>query len=147
MPIQPKSLRLNLKDGTAPPSRFDGSWWPRSLQPAAELPTLIRALTSRLGVIRKIGYNFDTWGPMARHVVVDGHAIRLEGFPGQDPYSLRITSVVPGVFCLLVIPADAHEHAGHAAMVAACTQNGFSRDILAACGAIGAPTGRSSRWA
>jgi hypothetical protein len=145
MSIQPKSLRLNLKSGTAPPSRFDGGWWPRTLQPAAELPTLIRALTAQLGVIKKVAYNFDTWRSMPRYLVVDGHAVRLEGFPGQDPYSLRITSVVRGVFCLLVVPHDASEQAGNAALTGACTQNGFSRDILSACGAIpaaGSPTYR-----
>jgi hypothetical protein len=135
-PIQPKSLRLNIKSATAPPSRFDGGWWPRTPQPAAELPVLIRALTSRLGPIKRITYNFDTWQAMPRHLVVDGHAVRLEGFPGQDQYSLRISSTVPGVFCLLVVPADATEQAGYAALAGACTQNGFSRDILAACGAI-----------
>jgi hypothetical protein len=144
MSVQPKSLRLNVKSAAAPPSRFDGGWWPRTLQPAAELPTLIRALTPRLGVIKRIAYNFDTWRSMTRHLVVDGHAIRLEGFPGQDPHSLRISSSVPGVFCLLVVPPDASEQAGNAALISACTQNGFSRDILAACGAI--PVAGSSTY-
>lgn len=136
MPSQPKSLRLNLKTDVTRPTRFDGGWWPRTAQPAAELPTLIRALSSHLGAIKKIGYNFDTWGVLVRHVLVDGQAVRLEGFPNQDPYSLRITSTVPDVFCLLVVPPDASEHAGQAAMIAACAQNGMSRDILAACGAL-----------
>lgn len=141
MPSQPKSLRLNVKADSVPPSRFDGAWWPRTPQPAVELPTLIRALTGYLGMIRKVGYNFDTWGVLARHVVVDGHAVRLEGFPGQDPFCLRVTGMAARVFCLLVVPADAAEHAGQAAMTAACTQNGFSRDILSACGALpGTPT-------
>jgi hypothetical protein len=143
-PIQPKSLRLNLKSDAAQPSRFDGGWWPRTSQPAAELPILVRALTVRLGMIKRIAYNFDTWPGMARHLVVDGHAVRLEGFPGQDPYSLRITSVVRGVFCLLVVPPDVSEQAGCAALAGACTQNGFSRDILSACGAI--PAAGSSTY-
>lgn len=134
MPIQPKSLRLNLRTSAAPPSRFDGGWWPRSPDLLAELPTLIRVLTTRLGVIRKITYNIDTWGPLARRMVVDDQVIRLEGFPGQDRYSLRITGVTPGVLCLLVIPSDTTEMAGNAALAAALTQNGFSREILAVSG-------------
>jgi Family of unknown function (DUF5994) len=139
MPFPPKPLRLNLRTGTAPPGRFDGAWWPRSSDLLAELPALINLLTTRLGVIRKVGYNPDTWGPLVRRMVVDGNLVRLEGFPGQDRYSLRITGVTPGVLCLLVIPADATEMAGNAALSAALTQNGFSREILAVCGV--APVG------
>jgi hypothetical protein len=134
MPIQPKSLRLNLRTGTASPGRFDGGWWPRSPDLLAELPGLIHVLTARLGVIRKVGYNPDTWGPLVRRMVVDGNLVRLEGFRGQDRYSLRLTGVTPGVLCLLVIPSDTTEMAGNAALSAALTQNGFSREILAACG-------------
>lgn len=139
MPTQPKSLRLSLKADTAPPSRFSGGWWPRSLELEAELPVLIRALSTRLGVIRRVGYNINAWGLLARHLTVDGCTLRLEGFSGQDRYSLRITGMVPGVLCLLVVPPEATEAAAHAALAAACTQSGFSRDILAACHAM--PTG------
>jgi uncharacterized protein DUF5994 len=136
MPIPPKSLRLDLRAETAPPGRFDGGWWPRTADLVAELPTLIRALAPQLGMIRRIGYNVDTWGLLARRMTVDGHTIRLEGFPGQDSYSLRITGETPGVLCLLVVPSDATEAAGRAALTAASTQNGLSRDILAACGVV-----------
>lgn len=143
MTDQPRSLRLTIKADTAAPSRYDGGWWPRSQSLAAELPILIRALTLRLGMIRRIGYNPDTWGLMARHMTVDGHTIRIEGFTGLDPYSIRITGMAPGVLCLLVVPPDAIEHTGHAALTAAATQNGFSRDVLAACG-VALTTGMSS---
>jgi Family of unknown function (DUF5994) len=132
---QPKSLRLTIKADTAAHSRFDGGWWPRSPVLAAELPILVRALVPRLGLIRRIGYNPDTWGLLARHLTVDGHPIRLEGFTGLDPYSLRITGMTTKMLCLLIVPPDATEHTGHAALTAACTQNGLSRHILAVCGA------------
>jgi len=136
MPTQPTSLRLNLRTCAAPSGRFDGGWWPRSPDLLAELPTLIRVLTMRLGVIRKVGYNTDTWGLLVRRMIVDDHVVRLEGFPGQDRYSLRITGVAPGVLCLLVIPSDATEMAGNAALTAAVVQNGFSREILTVSGVV-----------
>ncbi|SMD25426.1 hypothetical protein SAMN05661093_09112 [Kibdelosporangium aridum] len=135
MTEQPKSLRLMIKADTALPSRFDGGWWPRSAALATELPILIGALTPRLGMVRRIGYNPDTWGLLPRHIAVDGHAIRLEGFTGLDPYSLRITGMTSRVLFLLVVPPEADEHTGRTALAAACTQNGLSRHILAACGA------------
>ncbi|TCO59736.1 DUF5994 family protein [Actinocrispum wychmicini] len=132
----PRSSRLNLRADTAPPSRFDGGWWPRSTDLAAELPGLARDLAVRTGGVTRIRYNPDNWGLLARHMTVDGRVVRLEGFTRLDPYSLRITGTAPGVLCLLVVPPDAIEHTGYAALAAAVTQNGLSRDILAACGAI-----------
>nr|WP_052477794.1 DUF5994 family protein [Kibdelosporangium sp. MJ126-NF4]ADB02865.1 AzicU6 [Kibdelosporangium sp. MJ126-NF4] len=134
MTNQPRSLRLAIKADDAAPSRFDGGWWPRSPELAVELPILVRALTPRLGPVRRIGYNPDTWGLLARHMTVDGHTTRLEGFTGLDPYSLRISDSASRTLCLLIVPSDAAEHIGHSALTAACKQNGLSRQILSACG-------------
>ncbi|RSM87415.1 hypothetical protein DMH04_10275 [Kibdelosporangium aridum] len=134
MTNQPRSLRLSIKADDAAPSRFDGGWWPRSPDLTVELPILVRALIPRLGLVRRIGYNPDTWGLLPRHITVDGHPTRLEGFTRLDPYSLRITGMTRRMLCLLVVPPDADEHFGHSALTAACTQNGLSRHILAACG-------------
>ncbi|ONI77809.1 hypothetical protein ALI144C_30700 [Actinosynnema sp. ALI-1.44] len=134
MPSQPRSLRLVTKADGALPSRFDGGWWPRSPQLAAELPNLVRALTPQLGLVRRIGYNPDVWGLLGRHMTVDGYTARLEGFTGLDSYCLRLTGVTGTMLCLLIVPPDAAEHMGHSALAAACTQNGLSRQILVACG-------------
>ncbi|HEX6356711.1 DUF5994 family protein [Actinophytocola sp.] len=52
-----QSLRVKLKP-TAPTTRdagyVDGAWWPRSRDPAAELPALSEALAARLGVINRL---------------------------------------------------------------------------------------------
>ncbi|ALG09774.1 DUF5994 family protein [Kibdelosporangium phytohabitans] len=133
---QPRSLRLITKADGAVPSRFDGGWWPRSPDLVTELPILVRALTPQLGLVRRIGYNPDVWGLLARHMTVDGYTARLEGFTGLDPYSLRITGVTGTMLCLLIVPPDAPEHMGQSALTAACTQNGLSRQILSACGVI-----------
>ncbi len=39
----------------------DGSWWPRTRDPAAELPALIAAGTDRLGMVARIALNADAW--------------------------------------------------------------------------------------
>ncbi len=143
MPNQPKSLRLNIKPLGASYSRYHGGWWPRSRNLAVELPVVLHVLAARLGVIRRVGYNPGTWGWMSRLMTVDGYVVRLAGFPSLDAYSLRITSTSPDVFCLLVVPPDADEFAGDAALTAATVQNGLSRDVLAACGAL---PGAAASW-
>ncbi|GAB3875238.1 DUF5994 family protein [Kibdelosporangium lantanae] len=131
----PRSARLRLRTDTAGTGRYDGGWWPRSPDLAADLPDLVRELRSRM-FVRRVRYNPDTWGRLPRHLLVDGYVVRLEGFTRLDPYSLRITGATVGVLCLLVVPWDAMDNAAYTALAAAATQNGLSRDVLAACGAM-----------
>ncbi len=42
----------------------DGSWWPRTRDPAAELPALIAAVTDRLGMVDRIALSADAWAAM-----------------------------------------------------------------------------------
>ena len=48
----------------------DGSWWPRTRDPAVELPALIAAVTDRLGMVDRIALNASAW---------DAHTIRVIG--------------------------------------------------------------------
>lgn len=132
---QPRPARLRLKTDTTGPSRYDGGWWPRTPDLAVDLPVLVRELQARM-IVRRVRYNPDTWGQLPRYLTVDGRVVRLEGFTRLDPYSLRITGTEAGVLCLLVVPWDAMDHTAYAALVASATQNGLSRDVLAACGAM-----------
>jgi hypothetical protein len=43
----------------------DGSWWPRTRDPAVELPALIAAVTDRLGMVDRIALNASAWGHQA----------------------------------------------------------------------------------
>jgi Family of unknown function (DUF5994) len=47
----------------------DGSWWPRTRDPAVELPALIAAVADRLGMVDRIALNADAWDtrPPANH--------------------------------------------------------------------------------
>src|SRR6185437_2285233 len=50
-PAPPARPRLRLQPDQSVPTLLDGGWWPRSADPAAELPGLILALNERHGRI------------------------------------------------------------------------------------------------
>ena len=55
--ISPVSLaraRLRLRPDRSGVALLDGGWWPRSADPAAELPGLILALDERRGRITRV---------------------------------------------------------------------------------------------
>jgi hypothetical protein len=57
----------------------DGSWWPRSRDPAAELPVLIAAVTDRLGMVDRISLNADAWDTRPQRLTtVDQQMVRLD---------------------------------------------------------------------
>ena len=53
--------RLELKPDQHGPTVLDGGWWPRSEDPATELPDLIRALDERHGRTRRIMLGAADW--------------------------------------------------------------------------------------
>jgi hypothetical protein len=50
----PSALRLRLHPDRPAYTLLDGGWWPRSADPAAELPGLILALDERHGPVTRI---------------------------------------------------------------------------------------------
>jgi hypothetical protein len=53
-PAPPARPRLLLQPDRPGPALLDGGWWPRSADPAAELPGLILALDERHGRITRV---------------------------------------------------------------------------------------------
>ncbi|WIY02986.1 DUF5994 family protein [Amycolatopsis mongoliensis] len=107
--------RLRLKPAAPATGHADGAWWPRTRDLAAELPSLLAALGSRLGRIDRVTYQLGEWPAPARRLTVDGHVVRLEGFRSQRAGSLTVISWDRRRLTLLVVPpetgADAAEHA------------------------------------
>jgi len=58
--------RLRLKPEAPTTGYVDGAWWPHSRDLTAELPTLLPALTDRLGRIEHVTYSLTTWPPAPR---------------------------------------------------------------------------------
>jgi hypothetical protein len=81
-PARPRLLLRPDQSGAAP---LDGGWWPRSADPAVELPGLIVALDERHGRITRVMVGTAGWdASRPRRLRVDGpagsRAVRLGWF-------------------------------------------------------------------
>jgi hypothetical protein len=126
------SFRDNAGDGSSP---FDGAWFPRTRDLAAELPELIAELDRRGVRVERFTYPLDAWSPVPRKIVVSDRIIRTGGFRSMDP----------GVVCLtwdggrrradlLVVPPETDVLTGVRAL-RLCTRRGLPRSpkmVLAA---------------
>lgn len=98
--------RLALKP--EPPSRLDGTWWPRSTRLAVELPGLVARLSDRLGQVSVVGYHRDAWTETPSQVEIAGLTVQLQGVTSDEPNSVILIGEGRHI-ALLVIPPDASE--------------------------------------
>jgi len=145
----PARPRLLLRPDPSGAGLLDGGWWPRSADPAAELPGLILALDERHGRLTRVMVGTAGWdASRPRRLRVDGPAgsrvVRL-GWFATMPAGLLIAISASGERTdLVTIPPHASEQDARAAMEQA-TQAG-NRDHApairaAASPAVGAATG------
>jgi hypothetical protein len=135
----PQGLRLRLDSTLARGGSLDGGWWPRSMDPEAELPDLIRGLESSLGVITRVALNLDAWDSAPRRLVVDGRRVHVGWFHAMNAHTIGVTSASRDRFVLLVVPPEATPAAAASAMTVAAepANTAGAADLLAASG-IGA---------
>ncbi|WP_410606446.1 DUF5994 family protein [Amycolatopsis sp. lyj-109] len=124
--------RLRLKPEAPTTGWVDGAWWPHSLDLSAELPSLLPALTARLGRIERVTYHLAGWPPIPRRLRSgDEHGdIRLEGFRSQHPATLTVIGAWHRLTLLVIPPAADPDLAHHALMTAARRGNDDSVDTL-----------------
>ncbi len=118
-PSRPR-LRLRLQPGLPARTLLDGGWWPRSADPAAELPGLILAIEERHGPVTRIMLGRAGWDDSRpRRLRVDGPAgsrvVRLGWFETM-PAGLLTAITRAGRTDLLTVPPHTSERAAHAAM-------------------------------
>jgi Family of unknown function (DUF5994) len=135
----PPGLRLRLDPTLARGGSLDGGWWPRSPDPDAELPDLIRGLEPALGAITRVALNPDAWDSAPRRVVVDGRRVHVGWFRAMHPHTIGVTSAARDRFVLLVVPPQATPARAATALAMAAEPANSARpaDLLAASG-IGA---------
>jgi hypothetical protein len=99
-------VRLRREEAAADVA-FDGAWWPRSRDLAAELPELVAALAT-LGVrVERFTYPVDAWQPVDRKVVVAGRTVRTGAFRSMDLQLVTLTADGDRRLDLLVVPPEA----------------------------------------
>lgn len=133
-PSAPRLVLAPTRDRTV----LDGGWWPRSWDPAAELPGLVLALSERHGRIRHLMLNIHTWESRFRRLTVGPDVVRIGWFDTLDPALLVATTGRDVQVDLLVVPPATPRAAAEWAMATAADPTNLRRapDILA--GAPGA---------
>jgi hypothetical protein len=122
VPLVRPRLLLQL-DGSGV-TLLDGGWWPRSADPAAELPGLILALDGRHGRITRVMVGTAGWdASRPRRLQVDGPAgsrvVRLGWFATMPAGLLTAISASDQRTDLVTIPPHTSEHDARAAMAQA----------------------------
>ena len=105
---QPR-VRLTFSPASSADDVVNGGWWPRSRDPATELPALVAAVAERLGVVRRIALNADAWTSWPHElVIIGGPRVRLNWCTG-DAHTIRLTGGDASHLDLLAIPPDTPE--------------------------------------
>jgi hypothetical protein len=112
--------RLRLQPDLSARTLLDGGWWPRSTDPAAELPGLILAIDERHGPVTQIMLGSADWhASRPVRLRVDGPAgsrtVRL-GWYETMPAGLLTATARAGRTDLLTVPPQTSEAAAWAAM-------------------------------
>jgi hypothetical protein len=150
----PPAPRLCLQPDRSARTLLDGGWWPRSADPAAELPGLILALDKRHGPshpITRLMLGMAGWDPgRPRRLRVDGPAgsrvVRLGWFETM-PAGLLTATARTGRTDLLTVPPHTGEPAAWAAMDQAAQAGNRTRTpaLLAAITTAAIPGPPASR--
>lgn len=117
-PAETTAPRLNLKPDRPVAALLDGAWWPRSDDPAAELPDLIQALNREVGIVERLMLGSAEWKAHPKRLVVDDRVVRL-GWYASQPTGLLIASTSGVRVDLLVVSPDCGEDVAVRAMAAA----------------------------
>ncbi|GAB7048363.1 DUF5994 family protein [Catenuloplanes indicus] len=116
----PTAPRLHTEDTGASRTLLDGGWWPRSTDPAAEIPGLVLAIDRLHGRVLRLVLAADGWDDHPRRLqVAPGRTVRL-GYFASQPVSLLTALCENGgrVDLLVVPPGEEQSHADAALLLA-----------------------------
>jgi Family of unknown function (DUF5994) len=131
-PAPPAKLRLRLQPDGPACTLLDGGWWPRSADPAVDLPGLVVALDEQHGPVSKIMLGMaDRDSSRLGRLWVDGPAgrrvLRLGWFAAMPAGLLTAIYADGHRTDLLIVPPDTSEQAAQAAMAQAAQAGNRSR--------------------
>lgn len=123
--VRPGTALVRLETTHAREGILDGAWWPRTRDIGAELPSLISALTERLGPVTRVGLDGSAWDGLPTRMTVDDRVVRIDSFPVGDD-TILITRGEGDLFSLLLVPPDTSPDAALAAMARAVRADNVS---------------------
>lgn len=99
--------RLVLPHSSTADGVPDGGWWPRSRDPATELPSLIAAVTDRLDPVHRITLNAAAWDGRPQIIMTaEGREVRLDWFGASDAHTISLIGSRGARLDLILIPPD-----------------------------------------
>jgi hypothetical protein len=133
-PPAPSAPRLRLEPTGSTRTLLDGGWWPRSTDPAAELPGLILAIDKVRGPITRLILSIKGWEERPRRLSVTGRRLRVGYFTSQPSALLTALGDNGNRVDLLVVPPDTAASTAEAAMALAATASNriHAQHLLAA---------------
>lgn len=131
-PSPPSTPRLQLGPPTSRRTLLDGAWWPRSVDPVAELPGLVLALDRVHGPVTQLVLHADDWDGHPYRLGMPGRVLRLAYFTSQPAGLLTALCGRNGdrVDLLIVPPGTDHGTADAAMALAATTDNQVHADRI-----------------
>jgi hypothetical protein len=97
------TLRLRLKPAHRLCGFVQGAWWPRSTELGSELPSLLAALSLRIGSIDSVVYHEGDWSPAPNSIKHQGDQVIL-GAHQEWPNVISLYGPRFGRLDLLVVP-------------------------------------------
>jgi hypothetical protein len=132
-PVADEGSRVEMKSAGAALGYVDGAWWPRSTDPAAEFPGLVRALHGSVGQVSRVAYNLDVWAPVHNKLTVDRHVVRCEGFHTMNQHTVTAIGADSRRVTLFVVDPSTPDRVARAALSSAAGQHSTAtvEDLLA----------------
>ena len=115
IPASPLASRLCLCSALAARRVLDGGWWPRSRDPAVELPELIADLHTHFGqraIITRVALNLTAWDRTPHRVAAGDRIVPVGWFQAldadaiSDADTIALTTTRRGRITLLVVPPE-----------------------------------------
>jgi hypothetical protein len=109
----PTAPRLWLEPATTPRAVTQGCWWPRSTDPAAELPGLVLALDALGGPVVRVRLSAAGWSRRPHEVeVTAGRSVTVGYFSGQSTGLVTASCAGGAGLAVRVVPAAGSRTAG-----------------------------------
>jgi Family of unknown function (DUF5994) len=111
----PSASRLRLRPTPAARGVLDGGWWPRSRDPAVELPKLIADLNTRLGQgasVTCVALNLTAWDRTPHRIAIGDRIVPVGWFQAldvdtiADADTIAVTTTRGDRITLLVVPPE-----------------------------------------